>query len=374
MNDLKRIAEALGRAPGALPLVLATVVRVEGSTYRRPGARLLVSEERWLAGGVSGGCVERDLLKRAFFRTAREPALVEYDSRSDEDAGWALALGCNGLVEIFLERLDPAAAVHPVELPSRWQRAGTPGVLATVIRAPPGRPPGARLAVDADGEVTSDPVEAPLRARLERDARDALAAGRSATVRYEVEGGHAEAFLEYLPPPLQLAVFGEGHDVPPLCAMGSALGWDVTLVSSRRTLAGAGSAPRCDELVVCHPAEVAGRVRLRPGAAAVVMTHDLEHDLAILDALLDAPVAYVGVLGPRRRTEKLLARLEAVRGRPLPPEARARLHAPVGLDLGADGPEEIALSIAAEIQAVVRGRRGGLLRDQAGPIHPREGA
>ncbi len=373
MNDLKRIAEALARAPEGLPVVLATVVRVEGSTYRRPGARLLVSEERWLAGGVSGGCVERDLLKRAFFRTEGAPALVEYDSRADEDAGWALALGCNGLVELFLERVRPGAAVHPVDTPVRWQRAGKAGVLATVVRAPAGRPAGARLALDAEGRVTADPLEARLRERLEGDARAALAERRSAVREIPAEGGDALVFLEYLPPPLQLAVFGEGYDVPPLCALGVALGWDTTLVASRRTLAGAGSAPRCDELVVCHPEEVAARVVLRPGAAAVVMTHDLEHDLAILGALLDSPAAYIGVLGPRRRTERLLARLEAARG-PIPAEVRARVHGPAGLDLGADGPEEIALSIAAEITAVAAGRRGGLLRDQAGPIHPREGA
>lgn len=370
MNDLKLVAAALARTPPGTPLVLATVVRVEGSTYRRAGARLLLSEERWLAGGVSGGCVERDLVQRAFHRTARGPALVEYDSRSDDD-GWGVALGCNGLLEIFLERLDPAAAVHPIDTPDRWRRAGKSGVLATLVRSPPGTRCGARLALDADGVVVSELQDPVLRASVEHDAREALAARQSAVRTCAVEGGTVEAFLEVLAPPLQLAVFGDGYDVPPLLALGAALGWDTTLVSSRRTLAGTGAAPRCDELVVCHPEETAARVRLRPGAAAVVMTHDLEHDLHVLAGLLDSPAAYVGVLGPRRRTEKLLARLERERG-PLPAAALARLHGPVGLDLGADGPEEVALSIAAEIQAVTAGRPGGMLRDVAGPIHPRE--
>lgn len=371
MNDLSRIAEVLERRQDDHPVVLATVVRVEGSTYRRAGARLLVSEERWLAGGVSGGCVERDLLQRAFFRTEREPALVEYDSRSDDEAGWALALGCNGLVEIFLERLDPRAPVHPVDTPIRWMRAGKAGVLATVVRAPRGTRCGGRLALDADGQVASDLGDPGLRAALEIDARAALEERRSAMRGYAVEGGTAGVFLEYLAPPLQLAVFGDGYDVPPLLALGVALGWDTTLVSSRRTLAGTGSAPRCDELVVCNPEETAARVRLRPGAAAVVMTHNLEHDLAILGALLDSPAAYIGLLGPRRRTEKLLSRLERERGA-LPAKATGRVHGPAGLDLGAEGPEEIALSITAEIRAVTAGRRGGPLRDQPGPIHPRE--
>jgi xanthine dehydrogenase accessory factor len=371
MRELEIIAGALERAPAGAPLVLGTVVRVEGSTYRRSGARVLVSDERWLAGGVSGGCVERDLLKRAFHRTAREPALVAYDSRSEEeDAGWALALGCNGLVEVFLERIGRDGALHPVLAPLRWTRAGAAGVLATVVRAPPGIPAGSRLALDPGGGVESTLAHGELRARLERDAREALAARRSAVRVHEVEGGAAEAFLEYVAPPLQLLVFGDGYDVGPLCALGVTLGWDTTLVASRRTLAG-GAAPG-GVLVVCTPEEVAARVRIRPGAAAVVMTHNVQHDLAILGALLSSPAAYVGVLGPRRRTERLLARIEEARG-PLAPEARARVFGPIGLDVGADGPEEIALAIAAEIRAVAAGRRGGHLRDAAGPIHPPEG-
>jgi xanthine dehydrogenase accessory factor len=370
MRELENIAGALERAPAGAPLVLGTVVRVEGSTYRRAGARVLVSDERWLAGGVSGGCVERDLLKRAFHRTARAPALAAYDSRSEEDAAWALALGCNGLVEVFLERIGRDGALHPVLTPLRWMRAGAAGVLATVVRAPPGIPPGSRLALDPGGGVESSLVHGDLRARLERDAREALAARRSAVRVHEVEGGAAEAFLEYVAPPLQLLVFGDGYDVAPLCALAVALGWDTTLVASRRTLAG-GAAP-AGALVVCPPEEVPGRVRIRPGAAAVVMTHNLQHDLAILGALLASPAAYIGVLGPRRRTERLLARLEEARG-PIPPESRARVFGPVGLDVGADGPEEIALAVAAEIRAVAAGRRGGHLRDAGGPIHRREG-
>jgi xanthine dehydrogenase accessory factor len=370
MNDIKLIAEALQRTP-AEAMVLATVVAVEGSTYRRPGARLLISEERWLAGGVSGGCVERDLLKRAFFRTGQAPALIEYDSRSD-DEGWATALGCNGLVKVFLERVRPGAAVHPIETPARWMRAGTAGVLATIVRAPTAPPLGGRLALDADGGVTSTVEDAGLRQRLEGDARAALAARRSALRDYPVPGGTTAAFIEYVAPPLQLVVFGDGYDVPPLCALAATLGWDTTLVASRQTIAGTGSTPRCERFVVCHPGEVAERVQIRPGAATVIMTHNFEHDLAVLGALLRSSAAYIGVLGPRRRTEQLLERIEASRG-PLTADSRSRLFSPVGLDIGADGPEEIALAIAAEITAVASGRGGGLMRDAPGPIHTRDG-
>jgi xanthine/CO dehydrogenase XdhC/CoxF family maturation factor len=373
VNDLEGIAAALARHPPGVPLVLATVVHVEGSTYRRPGARVLVSEERWLAGGVSGGCVERDLLKRAFYRSEGGPVLVAYDSRTDDDAGWALALGCNGLVEVFLERLVPGGAVHPVETPAGWTRAGQAGVLATIVRAPAGVRCGGRLALAPDGSVTSTVEDPSLGALLAGDARAALAQRATRLRSHEVGGGTVDVFVELVEPPPQLVVFGDGYDVPPLCAQGLALGWDTTLVASRRTIAGTSAAPRCDALVVCRPQDVASRVSIRPGAAAVVMTHDLEHDLEILAALLGSPAAYIGVLGPRKRTLKLLARLEETRG-PIPADARSRVFAPAGLDIGADGPEEIALSIAAEIRAVAAGRRGGLLRELAGPIHARDGA
>jgi xanthine/CO dehydrogenase XdhC/CoxF family maturation factor len=373
MNDVKRIATALERHPWDVPLVLATVVHVEGSTYRRPGARALISEERWLAGGVSGGCVERDLLQRAFYRTERGPALVAYDSRTDDDAGWALALGCNGLVDVFLERVERDGEIHPIETPARWVRAREAGVLATVIRAPAGIRCGSRIALAPDGGVVASVDHAGLRAQLERDARAALAERRSAVRRYEVDGGAVEAFVELVAPPPQIFVFGDGYDVPPLCAQAVALGWDTTLVASRRTIAGAGAAPPCDELIVCRPQDVASRVRIGAGAAAVVMTHNLEHDREILAALLDAPAGYVGVLGPRKRTLKLLARIAETRG-PVAEDVLSRVFAPAGLDIGAEGPEEIALAIVAEIRAVTARRRGGLLREQAGSIHSREAA
>jgi xanthine dehydrogenase accessory factor len=374
MNDLKAIAAELERADAKEPLVLATVVGVEGSTYRRPGARLLLSEERWLAGGISGGCVERDLLKRAFFRTEGGPALVEYDSRSDGE-GWAPALGCNGLVKVYLERVaSSAAAVHAILTPARWVRAGASGVLATVVRAGPRSTVGARLALDESGDVATDLDDAPLRDEVQRDARLALVEGRSALRTYARPAGEVvEVFVEHVAPAPQLLVFGDGYDVPPVCALGVSLGWETVLVATRRTLAGSGAAPRCDEVVVCSPEEVGARVRVRPGAAAVVMTHNLEHDTAILGALLRSAATYVGVLGPRARTEKLLSRIEAAQG-PLSAASRARVFSPIGLDIGAEGPQEIALAICAEIRAVAAGRGGGLLRAQHGPIHARAGA
>jgi xanthine/CO dehydrogenase XdhC/CoxF family maturation factor len=371
MTELRRILEELDLAERAgTSLLLATVVGVEGSTYRRPGARLLLSEERWLAGGVSGGCVEGDLLKRAFHRTAAGPVLVEYDTRTDDDAAWGRALGCNGLVEVWLERLRPGDPVHPLRTLGWWRDGSVPGVLATVLRGTPG-PAGARLALDAAGAVAATIRDAGLAARVAAEARAALAARRSSIAEVEVDGGSFLTFVEYVPAPTRLLLFGEGHDVPPVVALARALGWKTIVVASRRTAAAAGPG-HADQVVIAHPALLRERVDVRADDAALLMTHDFDRDRLLLAALLrsGSPPAYVGVLGPRRRTARLLEEIAAQSGA-LPADALARVHGPAGLDIGAEGPDEIALSIVAEIRAVLAGRAGGQLRASAGPIHER---
>lgn len=369
MTEVSRIIEEAERAEAAgTALILATVVRAEGSTYRRAGARLLLSEERWLAGGVSGGCVEGDLLKRAFHRTATGATLVEYDTRTEDDAAWGRALGCNGLLEIWLERLRTDDPVHPIRTLRRWRERCTAGVLVTLVRRALADT-GARLAVDAAGEVVTTIREPGLAARVEAAALAALAARQSSVASVEAASGSALAFLEYVPAPQRLVVFGEGHDVPSVIAYARTLAWKTVVVASRRTVATDG--PGCaDEVVVCDPAALRDRVAIRPDDAALVMTHNLEHDRLVIDAILGSPPAYLGVLGPKRRTARILESI-AARAGPIPAGALARMYGPAGLDIGAEGPDEIALSIIAEIRAVLANRQGGHLRESCGPIHDR---
>jgi xanthine/CO dehydrogenase XdhC/CoxF family maturation factor len=369
MTEVLRIIEEAERAEASgTALILATVVRAEGSTYRRAGARLLLSEERWLAGGVSGGCVEGDLLRRAFHRTAAGATLVEYDTRTDDDAAWGRALGCNGLLELWLERPRADDPVHPIRTLRRWREAGTAGVLVTLVRGALADT-GARLALDAAGAVVTTIRDPGLAARVEAAARGALFARHSSVAAVGAGSGSALAFLEYVPAPQRLLVLGGGHDVPPVVALARALGWKTIVAVSRRTPAADGPG-RADEVVVCDPAALRERVEIRPDDAALVMTHSFEHDRLLLGALLESPPAYVGVLGPKRRTARLLELIAAGAGASSP-GALARVYGPAGLDLGAEGPDEIAFSIVAEIRAVLAKRSGGHLRELAGPIHER---
>lgn len=356
MQEQRTVLDAAARlAARGEEGVLATVVRVEGSTYRRAGARLLLGRGGEWVGGVSGGCLEGDLVRKAWWRTERGPAVVTYDSTADEDTVWRLGLGCNGVVHVLLERIG-ADRPDPLVFLRQCVDRRTSGVLATVVRAEPatGLASGDRFTF-AEGGAWEGPWALPS------EAADSLGRGRSRTAAVAVAGGEAEVFFEVIRPPVRLAVFGTGFDAVPLAAAGRALGWHV-VVSARR--------PRpipADMVIAADPERACVELRPDGRTAAVVMNHHYPDDTAALAALLRSPVRYVGVLGPRARTEKMLAEIGETELDHLD-----RLHAPVGLDIGADDPEEIATAVVGQVVAVFADRVGGHLRDRPGPIHRRE--
>ena len=222
---------------------------------------------------------------------------------------------------------------------------------------------GGWLTRDAEGVTVHDIADSELAAAIADRAADVAEAGRSDSASV----GPADVFFEAVRPPLSLVVCGAGADAVPVVAVAHQLGWHVTVCDPRGPTAPRSRFPLADEVIVCPPGEVA----LESGGAAVVMSHNQDDDRRFLRSLLASPVGYVGVLGPRRRTDALLRDLADAGFTPTP-EQLARLHAPVGLDLGADTPAEIALAIVAEVRAALAGRAAGFLRDKPGPIHRRE--
>ena len=332
-TELTRVAaaarEALARGDDA---VLATVIRASGSTYRRPGARMLLSVQGAVAGSISGGCLEEDLRQKAWWRTQDGPTVVTYDSTvEDDEVEWGFGLGCNGVVDVLLERLNETNVGFLTRLEG-WQADRIGGVLATTCDA-------RRLSLDETEEFHGDES-------LRAGAKRALETGRSTWQ----EG----AFFEYVAPPQRVVVFGAGHDVVPVAALASELlGWHVVVVDARsQTL-------RPERFLGARVVRNFPLELLKPSDAVVLMTHSLEADKTLLPEVLGSGAGYIGLLGPRRRSERLL-------DSPTLPE---RLRAPLGLDIGADNPEEIALSLIAEIRAWSAGRGGGALTLRAGPIH-----
>jgi xanthine/CO dehydrogenase XdhC/CoxF family maturation factor len=394
MNELQAIVDAYreARARGERT-ALATVVGVEGSAYRRPGARMLITEGGQTTGTISGGCLERDVVERAARVSETGAArVVVYDTRGDEDIVWGLGLGCNGVVRVLLEGLhegsDGACALQFVANRLRSRRRG---VVATVIGYA-GASDGAcggfrgggfrigeRFFLDGDELSPCDldgnglnlrDREQPFGGvfgRVSEDARKALAGGRALVRRYEADEG-VEVFFDVIEPPRPLLVFGAEQDALPLVRLARTLGWHTTVVDTRARGTTRERFAEADEVILCRAEEIAARLRLPPRAAAVLMTHNYLHDVELLRALLPAPLSYLGVLGPKERTRKLLGELRA-QGEAFPGHWPARLHSPVGVDIGAETPEEVALSIVAEIRAMFAGRRAGFLRDRDAPIH-----
>jgi len=340
--------------------VLASVVHASGSTYRRIGARLLVLPGDELVGLLSGGCLEGDLLARA--REVREeggPRLVHYDATAEDDIVWGLGLGCAGVVDVLLE---PVAQGRPGPLAwlAAWRRERGTGVLATALS--PERV-GRRWALHPDGSVEGDPSDE-VRAAL----RDARSTGRSR--RMATRDG--ELCVEVARPPRRLVVFGAGPDAAPVVRLAVELGFDVEVVDHRSAHARAERFPGARVHLVPTEDAVA-RVAVDRDTYALVMTHHYLIDRALLSQLLPSQSPYIGLLGPKRRAEDLLADVLGL-GIDVSDEQRARLHGPAGLDVGGEGPEAIALSLLAEVVAAAEGRPGGSLRDRKGPIHDPEPA
>jgi len=308
---------ALVRAGGS-PLALATLLRVEGSSYRRPGSRLLTDGEQVLRGSLSGGCLEGEVMARAREALADgQPRLLRYDLRGDADLVWGSGSGCEGVLDILVERLDPAA-------PPEW--------LAWVERARAARTP---LILHLD----LDPDHLGRRRILSRG--DASVPG----------------FVETLEPVISLWILGASDDSRPMVRMARELGWTVGLLDHRPAFARPERFPEADQVLAGHPARQIPELGLDARSAVVLMTHNYMKDLEALRLLAATEAGYLGLMGSRARSAKLVGELAAE-----DIHCGPRLHSPVGLDLGAEDPETIALAVLAEIQACFHGRAGGSLR------------
>lgn len=367
MTETEAIVSAWRQASAQkLRGALATVVRVQGSAYRRPGARMFVTETKQRTGVLSGGCLEGDVTERALkVIETGEPIVVTYDTTSDDDIVWGLGIGCRGVVQVLIEPASDFRCAGMVQLLADCEQSAQRGAVATVIRSEGETELGARALLYPDGTSRSESgfyrmfcgpdVVGELRAAVHR--------GGSGVRRYETAHEVVEVFIEVIEPQLPLVIIGAGDDALPLVTLAQNLGWHTTVVDTRSRPAMVERFNEADEVVLCRAEDVCDRVRLNDRTAVVLMTHNYLQDLEILKTLLNTPLLYLGCLGPRQRTEQMLLEIS---------EEIAflkQLYAPAGLDIGADTPMEVAFSIVSEIKAVVAGREGGLLRNRKGPIH-----
>ena len=335
MSDLGDVLALWRRVkPSGEPFVLATIVAVEGSSYRRPGARMVVTSQGERAGTISGGCLEAEVAKKAAWLVRHGPVVEPFKTSFDLDDEVPSGSGCGGTVHILLEPRESAAELLE-ELDSAWKRRSGLGV-ATVISGPD---TGRR------GIQTEDGLSEGL-ADLQDLAEGALRSRESSLYSTET----CEIFLEYVPPRRGIFLFGAGDDAIPMVTFAGALGWYAVVIDGRLNLARPERFPEASKVLALADAE-AGGIKIMEQDAVVLMTHSYEQDLRALRMALATRPAYVGMLGPRIRSERLVR--QAAKELKLDYESTmSEIHAPLGMEIGRDQAAVIALAAVAEIQEV----------------------
>jgi xanthine dehydrogenase accessory factor len=335
---------------------VATVVRVRGSAYRREGTRMFVRQNGTYECALSGGCLEPTVADAALrVIETGEPVVVTYDLA--DDSLWGLGIGCSGAVDIRIERIEDDA------ISNRWLtllERGEAAVLVTPLSGVSGR-----MIVSGTSDMAGGLSDPAVERAAMAHAREQLAA------RYPQSGseriGNADLFFEIATRPPDLVIFGAGHDAAPVAQLAWTLGFGVTVVDVRDgflTRERFGNAT----LVCAHYRQFAQCVTLGRDSFVLIMNHHVERDQESLRFSLESDAAYIGVLGPRSRYARLRAGL-AKHGYIPDPSKIARVRSPVGLSMGAETPEEVAMSILGELVAIRRGFAGGFLSGSVASLH-----
>lgn len=369
MKELQLIIQAYDQAKSENQKVaLATVVKVDGSAYRRPGARMLVTEEGKLTGAISGGCLEGDALRKAQAVIFQQKSmLVTYDTTDEDDQKFGVGLGCNGIIHVLIEPIDFADSQNPVELIKAAFADREMGLLLTLFSVKNSKSEQIGTVVLDKGsrrlgsweQRIADPK---LKTLLEKEI-DGF--DTTSSIRSYSEHDSISVFYEVLKPATRVLLFGAGNDTQPLAKMAEILGFELILIDGRKNLATSARFPFAKQIIHGTAEEVVGQLDTNVHTVALLMTHNFEYEAVVLEKLVTCIIPYIGILGPKRKTEKLIQRLET-RGISVDPK---NIYSPMGLDISAEGSEEIALAILAEVKAVLAKKPATFLRDKDGPIH-----
>ncbi|MFM1929855.1 MAG: hypothetical protein RL387_1183 [Bacteroidota bacterium] len=345
MKELLEIVNAYDNAKKAgKDCVLATVVHVEGSSYRRPGARMLVLDSGLMIGAISGGCLEGDALKKALLTfTDKQNRLVTYDTSDEEDATVGIQLGCEGIIQVIFEYIDYCNTDNPIELIRQAINTRQRAVIVTLYDLKNKK--GPQLGTSY---VYSENVYSQLPEQKKEWPSDAL--------------------VQHIEPAISLVIIGAGNDAIPLMQMASIIGWDVKVVDGRQTHAKQDRFINACQVLVSKPEKVLEQVTIDHRTCFVLMTHNYQYDLQMIKALLPIDLPYIGLLGPKKKYNRIIEDLNKEGIYPTE-KALAKIYGPTGLAIGAETSEEIASSIIAEIQAVLNHQSGSMLKWKQTQIH-----
>ena len=373
MKELKTILDTYSEIDfSERKAALATVMQVKGSSYRSPGARMLMLDNgRWV-GSVSGGCLEGDALRKARKVMAEGiPQTVTYDTSNEEALG--IGLGCNGIIDILLEPIIPEQTGNPISFVQSLLNLKDTTALATVFEteSTSNFRIGEKSLLTADGELRGNNVQ--LNANLRKLLVDAISTQKSSIHELSINETRLKVFIEVIQPVIDLLIFGGGFDAKPVTELGAMLGWNVRVSDECVAHLVPINFPKAHEMLSCQKEYIKRDIEITPFTAIVLMSHNFNYDKEVLAQVIDSKSQYIGILGPRKRGDKMLKALKDDHGIVPSNEQLERLHYPIGLDIGAETPDEIAISIIAEIQARFSNRSGGLLKYRSGAIHHRDG-
>ncbi|MDI6046088.1 XdhC family protein [Flavobacterium yafengii] len=354
---------------------LVTVVHLDGSSYRRPGARMLVNDDGRITGAISGGCLEGDALKKALFAISEQKnTLFTYDTSKEDDSEMGIHLGCEGLIQVLFESIDSEKEENPIQLLSKALAVRQKAVLVTLFDLNNNQNVqyGTCLLLEENGTLSGKIPLQQFEDAVLKDITDVMQNGESVFKQYKSGDVSVTAFFEFLHPPVSLVVLGAGNDAIPLMKFADVLGWDFRIVDRRDTHANKERYPTASQILVANPDVALEHLAYDNRTFFVLVTHSYKCDYYMLKSLCAAAVPYIGILGPKKKLHRMLEEIQHNEGIHLNADKVATIYGPTGLDIGAETPEEIALSIIAEIQAVLTGKMGGMLKTKNEVIHSRD--
>ncbi|MFT0715468.1 XdhC family protein [Flagellimonas lutimaris] len=351
--------------------ILATVVHVEGSSYRRAGARMLVDEYGHITGAISGGCLEGDALRKALFALDRqENKLVTYDTSDEDDAIIGAQLGCNGIIQVLFEPIIYTDGNNPCELLRTIAEQEVSMAVSVVFNLDKSQQQlGTSLVADENQAVSGQQLPNNLQNALLFKSKEVINENASYFAELTTEEKTHFVFIQMHQPPVKLVLVGAGNDAQILAQQADLLGWKVTVTDGRPTHANKERFVGSCQVIVTKPEETLKNINIDNRTCFVLMSHNYNYDLSVLKLLLGNPeTSYIGILGPLKKYERMLNEL-ADEGIEVSKEDLAKIHAPVGLEIGAETPAEIGLSILAEIQSVLTNKGARPLKQKTEPIH-----
>jgi len=345
---------------------VAQVVRVEGSSYRREGARMVVFESGNFEGGISGGCLEGDALKRSQLAILKqESSIVTYDTSKEMEIG--IGLGCNGIIDVLLTPVKSDS--ENIRILEKCASERKTHIIVTITDSDlkdESLKLGKCFYFDTETNKLQGIESSDLKSYMQNKIDLVLTQNRSSTFTYPSESGSLSFHVELIPAQYHLVIHGDNYDVYPLIQMAGLLDWEISLVGNVQKL----KKEFLQQVRNIYPKNMSDRPKIDDRTAVILMAHDFKTDVQNLKDTLDSKAPYIASLGPKKRFEKMKDKFKTD-GYSISEQDLERIHAPCGLEIGADSPEEIALSICSEIISSFTGKKGGMLRNKLDPIHDR---